>query len=242
MFKRGLNFLKKELKYQIRNFIKPREITLYGVKIDLTLDVITPEIRKFIYNEGYEAQEISILDKVLEKDDRVMEIGAGIGFLSTFIAKRIGSDKVIAYEANPELIPVIQRIYQINKVSPIVKNCILSDREGKCEFYIEKHFWSSSTFRRSMNAKRILVKQVNINKEIKTFKPTFLIIDIEGGEKDLIPKISSWNGIRKVLIELHPHIIGEKECCLVVKQMLSVGFCLDLYKSKNSVCYFKRSS
>ncbi len=36
-----------------------------------------------------------------------MELGAGLGFLSTYCAKIMGSDNVVTYEANPALEPYI---------------------------------------------------------------------------------------------------------------------------------------
>jgi len=125
------------------------------------------------------------LEKVLGENDRVFEIGAGIGFLSTYCAKKIASDRVVAYEANPQMIDKIKETYKLNNVNPTINNAILMDKDGEINFYLEDDFWSSSMIKRSDNAKEVKVKIANINDELKKYNPNFLIIDIEGGKKCL---------------------------------------------------------
>jgi len=52
-----------------------------------------------------------------------------------------------------------------------------------------------------------------------------------------IPMIDFRN-INKILIELHPNIIGNKSVSNIIKTLIDKGFCLDLFKSENSICYF----
>ncbi len=211
-------------------------VEIEGVKLNIDHPSIKG-IKKFFYENKYEHKEIAILKNVLEEDDVVFEVGAGIGFISTFCAERV--NKVIAYEANPEMIKKIKETYKLNGVNPILKEGILLDKEGEIEFFLEKNFWSSSTIRRSKDSKKIRVRTFNVNKEIEKFDPNFLIIDIEGGEKDLIP-IIDYKNINKVLIEFHPDIIGEKLVSNLIKYLIEQGFYLDLYKSIRNVCYFQR--
>jgi tRNA G37 N-methylase Trm5 len=70
---------------------------------------------------NYENEEIDIIKNTLEKDDVVLESGAGIGFLSTFIALQNGSENVFAYEANENLFKGIEEVYKLNGVSPSLK-------------------------------------------------------------------------------------------------------------------------
>lgn len=209
MINKIVNRLLIEIKYRIRNITKPDDIELYGVKLNINHPSISNELRKFFYNESYEGSEIRVLKKVLTKNDKVLEIGAGIGFISTYCSKQIGSENVVAYEANPKMVEKIKETYQENDIKPTINNIILSNENSEMSFYLEKNFWSSSMVKRNEDAKEIKVKTKNINNEISKYKSTFLIIDIEGGEEHLIP-IIDFNAINKVLIELHPSIIGNK--------------------------------
>jgi len=227
------------LKYFYK-LVKPSIINYKNVQLKIDDSLISNHIKNIIYNFTYEKEEILILSKVLSKEDIVMEVGAGMGFLSTFCAK-VNNSKVVAYEANPNMIKLIKENYILNNVKPNIKNIILSDKVGEVEFYIEKNFYSSSTQKRTEDAELIKVKTENINNEIEKYKSTFLIIDIEGGEKDLIKKIDfSNNNINKILIELHPHVIGDKNTNEVLKYIIDNNFLLDTAKSGNYVYYFYR--
>mgnify|MGYP006435514619 FL=1 len=108
-------------------------------------------------------------------------------------------------------------------------------------FYIEKNFYSSSTIKRSDDVEKIAVKTENINEQIKKYRPNFLIVDIEGGEVDLIKKINfKASHISKLLIELHPHVIGDNDTNHIIKNIMDSGFLLDAKKSGELVFYFYR--
>jgi len=241
MYKKAIKYFQRMLMVKIRKLLKVKKMQLHGVWIELTHDNISPELKHFFYNGSYEGEEINILSKHLSNNDVVMEIGAGIGFLSTFCAKQLGSEKVFAYEANPFMIDKIKETYKLNSVSPTIKNTLLSNKEEDINFYLEKNFWSSSTVQRSKDAECVQVKSSDINNEIKKINPSFLIVDIEGGEKDLIPMIDFRNNIiKKIIIEIHPHVIGEKEASDLIAHIISQGFALNFKEIKGIVFMFER--
>ena len=241
MLQKIIKHLVRMLKSRIRKILNIKKIKLHGVWIELTHDNISPELKDFFYNESYEGEEIGILSQHLSNDDVVMEIGAGIGFLSTYCAKKIGSKRVFAYEANPFMIDKIKDTYNLNNVNATIKNTLLSNREESINFYLEKNFWSSSTIKRSDYAKCIQIKSTNINQEIEKIKPNFLIIDIEGGERDLVPMIDfDNNNINKVIIEIHPHIIGEQDASNLISHFISKGFYLNFKEIRGIVFMFER--
>ena len=43
-----------------------------------------------------------------------------------------------------------------------------------------------------------------------------------------------------MFIELHPNVIGNKSVSNIIKTLIDKGFCLDLFKSENNICYFYR--
>jgi hypothetical protein len=69
-----------------------------------------------------------------------------------------------------------------------------------------KNFWSSSTIKSHAKAKAIEVPVKRFNDELERLQPSFLIIDIEGGEQDFI-RYARLDGVNKVCIELHPFFI-----------------------------------
>lgn len=233
-----LNKLKAKLITKLRMIFNPKRVSLHGVKIDLSGLNISPSLARSFYEGSYERQEIGVLKKVLDQSNRVMELGAGIGLISTYCAKIVGSDKVVAYEANPSMINHIQTTYRNNKVQVKVINAILGDSNGEVEFYASDDFWVSSTKQRQ-NAKRVLVRTLNVNEEIDLYKPDTLIIDIEGGEKELFSVINL-DYIHKILIELHPEILNDSDITSIVERLIQEGFKLSLKHSDGNVYFFHR--
>ena len=239
--KNCIKCIKNYLIYKIRKTTNPKRITLSGIKIDMSIPILNKDIKKIIYNEKYEQTEIKILKQVLEDTDFVMEAGTGMGFLSTYIAKEIGEERIISYEANPNLIKHIKSLANLNGVDFKLKNKILSNNNGKTKFFIQDYFLSSSTNNKRESKNSVYIENIDINKEIDKYRPNFLLIDIEGAEKELIFDIRKWNVIDKLLIELHPHIISDAEITNIIRHLANQGFNLMIDKSENRVYFFEKS-
>jgi FkbM family methyltransferase len=231
----------ERIKSLFNDLLKPNNINYFGCRLYLDKKLISKKIRKIIYNYAYELQEISILSKTLDSKDVVLEIGAGMGFISVFCSKKIGSNSVFAYEANPEMIPLIEKNYLLNNVSPVINNVILDKENGVVDFYVESNFYSSSTIQRNNNAVKLRINSRNINNELKFIKPNFLIIDIEGGEVELMNNILFHeNSINKILIEVHPRIVGEEKINSIIQKLFTHNFLLDTDISGKGVLFFYR--
>ena len=176
-----------------------------------------------LYQGSYEKDEQRIIAARLSPDDIVIEMGAGLGFISSLCAKRIGSERVFAYEANPELRRHILRTYALNDVRPTIEICVLGSSGGTRTFYVEKNFFSSSTVRRSARARAIQVPVKSCNEEIGRIRPSFLIVDIEGGEYELLRNID-FQTVRKIAIELHERVIGPAGVAFVRSRLADAGF------------------
>ena len=66
--------------------------------------LIIPEIRSEIRSGNYAADVLQLLPKAMQVGDRTLIIGAGLGVVSTLVARSEGIDRVIAVEANTTLI------------------------------------------------------------------------------------------------------------------------------------------
>lgn len=211
----------------------------FGVRLPLKHPAITMPIRKDIFFGEYESKEADLVTKRLESDDVVMEIGAGIGFLSALCAKVTGSERVFAYEANPQLMEVIKFVHQINGVAPSIHNVLLGEGEAERTFWLEKDYWASSLIKGSVDATPIKVGQIDLNQEIERIKPSFLIIDIEGGEYDLLRQ-ACLDPVRKIVIELHPHALGYARISEMLGWLFAAGFALDTSNTRKNVFYLFR--
>lgn len=226
MFKPG-GKTEKRFKKVLWRLAKPAYSSNFGVRLPLNLPAITAPIRKDIFFGGYEAKEAELVQKKIVPGDVVMEVGAGIGFLSALCAKVTGNERVHAYEANPQLMDIIRHVHQINGVAPTVHNVLLGDGDGERTFWLEPDYWASSLIRGSERATPIQVPQVDLNTEIARIAPTFMIIDIEGGEYEFL-RLARLEPVRKLCIEVHPHVLGNRRISEMLGWLFEAGFSLDL--------------
>lgn len=237
-----ISYIKNKIRSVFFSLIRPRFVNTRGIKIDMNnCPYISEKVRRRLYSNSYETGEANIIEKKLSKGDVVFEIGAGIGFLSTLCSKIVGSSNVYAYEADTRLIQCIKRTYEINNVNPTLKNCVLGKDQGEVEFWIAEDFWGSSQIKRSENSKKIIVKGEDVNEELDRVNPSFLIVDIEGGEGELFRYIDIERfNVKKILIELHPKMIGDKRCSEILQQLLSSNFQINLRESISNVLLFEK--
>jgi FkbM family methyltransferase len=230
----------KRLKRLLWRIRQPAEAENFGVRLPLTHAAITAPIRKDIYFGGYESKEAELVAARIAPDDVVMEVGAGIGFLSTLCAKVVGSDQVFAYEANPQLIEIIRAVHALNGVAPSITNALLAKGDGERDFYLEQDYWASSLIRGSAAATAIRVRQIDLNGEIRRIRPSFLIVDIEGGEYEFFRDIDL-APVRKICIETHPHVLGDRHVSELLGWLIAAGFALDFGLMRKNVYYLYRA-
>jgi hypothetical protein len=101
---------------------------------------IAPEVRAEIGSGAYGAEMISHIPDVLRAGDRVLVIGAGLGVLTTLIAKSPGVDQVVALEADTRLVPYLESVHALNGVGWIpTLNAVPSTQfRGRVPFFARR--------------------------------------------------------------------------------------------------------
>jgi len=109
-------------------------------------ELLIPEIRSEICSGAYSADLVRLLPDAVKPGDRVLVIGAGLGTVSSLVAKSDGVERVIAVEANTELTPYLERVHALNGV-PWVEtiNAVLGDGwKGRVPFFARHDIRTSS--------------------------------------------------------------------------------------------------
>lgn len=168
----------------------------------------------------YEGQEIlGVLSTVSEKD-RVLELGAGIGVVGAVAAHNRKPQRVLSFEANPALIGTINNLYAMNGLTDrisVINEVLLSapDRPKEISFHVQNSYLGSSLVAKSGRVTReVKVKTRDFEEVRQRFSPTILVMDIEGGELELL-RHANLDGIRAIVIEFHPDaygVGGMREC------------------------------
>lgn len=211
---------------------------LRGVKIDVSQAAIDAYVKEQIVRGIYESEEYYILSECLKSEDRVLELGACVGFLSAAAAKVCGSKNVMCVEANPALIDVIKTNHDLNGVSPKTIAGIASDNDGEdVSFFVGERATGSSLLKRQ-GSREITQQTVDVNRLIEEFAPTFLMMDIEGSEIDLLPKLDL-SALRIIVVEFHPKLSGYDTITACIQQIIDKGFVLRIDKFSNKCVVFE---
>ncbi|MFT3980975.1 MAG: FkbM family methyltransferase [Ferruginibacter sp.] len=180
-------------------------------------------VLRFIDDGTYEQHEVALLKKHLSPGDRVLELGTGIGFISACCARMIGSENVHTFEGNPAMAPLIQQLYRKNNVQPQASIAMLGEKNGESSFFVNDDSFLASSREQAGPMQQKVVQERSLNEVIAALQPTYLILDIEGGEYDVF-RIIDFKTIRKVQFELHPAVLTEQQAESIFSKLAANNF------------------
>ncbi len=206
----------------------PEFIRSRGIRLPNDPRIIDQKRRRALRQGNYERREVEAVKAMVRPDDVVIELGAGMGYMSTFMAKNRKVGEVHAFEANPAMIPYIQSVHAANDVTNVqLHNAILGPRKGTAKFYVRENFLASSLEEdpKGVNSPVTHIEEIEVRNIKATFKdisPSFLVCDIEGAEADVLPN-ADLSSLRGAVIELHPQWIGQKGVQAVFTALQDAG-------------------
>jgi FkbM family methyltransferase len=224
VFQRLRADLGQHLKYSYQRIHNPKTIAYHGISIPMHATSYISRVRKALYRGDYEAPEIAMIRTVIRPDDIVLEIGAGIGVVSSIIATQLASPSNLwSYEANPALIDSIYAISEENSLDFHVINSAISLEDGEEKFYFDSHFESSSLLNRQRGAHETKVQTASFSRILAELKPSVIVMDVEGAEERLLA-MPMPNSVRTICGEAHPHIIGDRAVSRLMANLIDQGF------------------
>ena len=210
----------------------------FNVRVAVDPEIVSPSIAGMISTGFYENVEASLLCRLVQNDDSILELGAGLGFIAALLMRECKPRTYCAVEADERLLPLIRRTAVLNGVIDRleVRNAILTEDDqklhnGSTPFHQDPEFW----FSRECITGSISVPTLSFNSLLKG--RSILIVDIEGGEEALFDG-ADLSSLRAVSIELHPRVIGADGVRKVFRRMHDAGLGYDSRFSSFQVVTF----
>ncbi|MCF6304193.1 MAG: FkbM family methyltransferase [Rhodobacteraceae bacterium] len=213
-----------------------------NVRIPFDRRIITPPIEQAILADQFEAEEAAQIPLIVQEGDTVLDIGAGIGFISTLLARQSGVKQVISVEANPDLMPFMESLHLVNNVHNIERvNAVLTNcGADSMAFYQRNDFWMGSLMAGpNPYERKIEVATKNLNALLRDRAVDLIVCDIEGAEA-MIFADADLAGVDRIYLELHDHITGLCGVKSVFDQLSSKGFAFDPRHSNGAIVLFRR--
>lgn len=204
-------------------FVLPRvrTATIAGIKLDVS--PLSPIMKNIIMTGRYEAPERSLVARALTPGDTVLELGGAIGFIGLFCRRVIGVRHVTSVEANPATLAMLRRNYQLNGLEPDVIHAAATAADGEIDLNVSGEFWENTVTGTSNTTVRVPALSLESLFKRMPQPPTALVCDIEGAEQYLdLHRLPAT--LTKIIIELHPAIIGREKTDAILLQFADQGF------------------
>ena len=166
--------------------------------------LIVPELRSEIRSGAYDADMIALLDAAVQPGDRVLVIGAGLGVLTTLIAKREGVERVIAVEANTALVPYMERTHALNGAEGIeVVNAVLAEgKTGRVPFFARRDIRTSSLLPHDRSWQQVMmVPFMDLNLILAEERISLVVSEIPVGSAELLAR-AELDRVERVLLNV----------------------------------------
>jgi len=179
-----------------------------GIVLDIPEDCLSGALVEALQSGRYEHSEAAALLRHLTARDRVLDIGAGAGFLSALAARVVGASMVTAVEANPHMQTALRRNLDQNGASAtrLVHGAVVPDgfSHPLVRFHARTAFWAGAIARDDAqdHPRAVDVPAVKLGDLLAETAPSVVVMDVEGAEAELAGQ--SWPAhVRLIVLEIH---------------------------------------
>ncbi|MGN6770085.1 MAG: FkbM family methyltransferase [Rhizobiaceae bacterium] len=216
-------------------------LSVHGIKVPLSPSDVSPVVWQALASETYEAKEAKCIFKAVRPSDRVLELGSGVGIITSLIAT-IDSVHVWAFEANPNTVRLARRVIAANDLDNVelLQGVLTAGAPRPLTFYIRKDLWMSSMDKdQGPFESEYSIKSTNVDQFISGHDVNVLVMDIEGAEKDLILH-AELRGIERIFLELHDHLYGLAGIRDITQALAAKGYAYDPRGSRGPCVLFAK--
>lgn len=213
------------------------------VRLPIDRSVLSPRMERRLTRGKYERHEAGVARDLLHDGDVILELGAGIGFISSYLRKATRVGRIVTYEANPDLIAYIESAYERNAATGIEvrHGVVLPDpTTSTIPFYIRSNLLESSlSLADGPISRAVDVPVRSLASVLEEVAPTAAVIDIEGGEVGVL-EASDLDPIRRLILEIHPALYGTSGMARVFAALARHGFDYRAEMSRANVLALER--
>lgn len=219
------------------------EFTVHGVKLSLPSDLAKPGLVGKLENGTYEYDEGNAARRCIRPGFRVLELGAGMGFVTAICAMRAGAENVLSVEANPRMLDVIRVNLALNGQEGVtlMHGAVTGHAEPgqTARLRLGDALTSSRLARKNVRADTIEVPLVPIADLIRMQRPHVVIMDVEGAEAHLFAQ--PWKcPLRFLVLELHPKQYAQRVIKKIVEWASDMHMTYDPSTSRGKTLGFRR--
>ena len=211
--------------YRLRRLLRTRHVTIDGLRLIAYRQDVPKHVSQMLVRGDYEMPERRAVSQLLQADDRVLEIGSCIGLVAMTAARIVGAKNVLSFEPNPAAAKVARENFALNGLPVELVNAAVGAEDGMLKLRIAPGSWLGASARRHFEGRTVATPMRSIAAAVAAFKPSVLVIDVEGMEDELLPACPL-AGVRALVVEVHPDVIGADGVEALGQHLRSSGFTL----------------
>jgi FkbM family methyltransferase len=219
------------------------ELCVHGLTVPLDRSEISPVIWAALSDGTYEQKESYIAPRIARPNDRILELGCGLGIVSTLVS-RVPGVSIKAFDANPANIPLAKRVARANSADNIVfaHGLLSAGNPRTLPFYIREDMWMSSLVKEQGPYEKIIdVYTQDIDGYLYDNPTDLIIMDIEGAELALLTG-SSLPGVERIFFEIHDHLYLLSDLGRISAALVTQGFSYDPRGSSGALVLYTRDN
>lgn len=207
-----------------------------------TLNIADGGIGSTLYNANTPGKDYSfarecvfmqLLDTTIKEGMTCIDLGANIGYATMFMLRNVGdSGTVYAIEPDPHNLRMLRINLSENGYGLKCEKtqCLISDKDGKSEFWIARHPNLNSVKKTKHSIRREVIDCFTLETFCSTRKyPNFIKMDIEGHEVNVFEGGYNYfkenDGETHILLEVHPQYYDkDNDFAAILNKYYDIGF------------------
>lgn len=210
-----------------------------GLELELPEGIAGRSVSEKLASGQYERAEARAVLMRVKPGMRVLELGAGLGYVTALCARITGPQNVTSIEALAPMLPVIRANLARNGLAGVdLRHGAVAGGDGpSVAFRRGAGFWGSSLAEPGEEGEA--VPRISLPELFAERAPEAVIMDIEGAEAELLDQ--PWPAhVRQVVMELHPKRYGDAGIARVFDGLRASGLIYDPGPSRGAVVAFRR--
>ena len=212
--------------------------SLDGCRFDLR--GVSFSIKGRFVDGTYEAAERRLAAELLDPALPVIELGACLGVLACTVNRRLARPaEHVVVEANPALVPALERNRALNGAAFAIENAALGYGGATVDLHVHPRLVTASSAQRTRGrAVRVPALTLAALADRRGWSRFSLLCDVEGAEAALVEQDAATlrDRVDVALIEFHPDVYGRAAQERLHAAILKLGF-MERASTGNVVAY-----
>lgn len=169
----------------------------HRVFLKSTQDYIKPKLLEWL------AREIYFKFYLPNSGDTVVDVGAGLGHEAVWLGTKSGTKKYFGVEIQPSIYECLCNTMHQAGFGHKAIGTAISDQTGDLHLHSSGNYQNKSTLEEDGYISVPTMRWCAFQEKFGISKIDLLKINIEGGEKYLLPAIGDYSNIRRIIVSAH---------------------------------------